>query len=166
MINMTAMWNWKKPGWLLWLLDIAFAVDVVGHLDSLNISLQGKGVFAHGLYWNLKAFQAKLQLFCTQMQYKVYLHFPTLNTVAVTEEANVKYAAMLAGLCPLSWVHSFSFWFKKQLTGTWNSILPIFIWVWKSSTFARTGAYWLAVWSVSQGKFRLKENKLVLQVTE
>ena len=33
------------------------------------------------------------------MQQKVYLNFPTLNAVAVTEEANVKYAAMLAGLC-------------------------------------------------------------------
>ena len=33
------------------------------------------------------------------MQQKVYLHFHTLNIVAVTEEANVKYATMIAGLC-------------------------------------------------------------------
>ena len=86
----------KEPGWLL---ELSFTVDIVRHLNTLNISLQGKGVFAHGLYWNVKAFQAKLQLFCTQVQQKVYLHFHTLNIIAVTEEANVKYAAILAGLC-------------------------------------------------------------------
>ena len=47
----------KKPGWLL---DLAFAVDIIGHLNTLNISLHGKGVFAYRLYWNVNPLDIEL----------------------------------------------------------------------------------------------------------
>ena len=46
-----------------WLADFAFGVDILGHLNDLNMKLQGKGVFVHELYSNVKAFKAKLLLF-------------------------------------------------------------------------------------------------------
>lgn len=33
-----------------WMIDFAFRVDVMGHLNDLNMKLQGKNVFIHRLY--------------------------------------------------------------------------------------------------------------------
>ena len=46
-----------------WVCDFAFAVDIMQKLNELNTKLQGKGVFAHELYLEVKAFQSKLKLF-------------------------------------------------------------------------------------------------------
>ena len=43
-----------------WICDFAFAVDIMQKLNELNTKLQGKGVFAHELYLEVKAFQSKL----------------------------------------------------------------------------------------------------------
>ena len=50
-----------------WICDFAFAVDIMQKLNELNTKLQGKGVFAHELYLEVKAFQSKLKLFAKQL---------------------------------------------------------------------------------------------------
>ena len=37
-----------------WVCDFAFAVDIMQELNELNTKLQGKGVFAHELYLEVK----------------------------------------------------------------------------------------------------------------
>ena len=54
----------KEMGSEEWVCDFAFAVDMMQKLNELNTKLQGKGVFAHELYLEVKAFQSKLKLFC------------------------------------------------------------------------------------------------------
>ena len=46
-----------------WICDFGFAVDIMQKLNDLNTKLQGKGVFAHELYQEVKVFQVKLKLF-------------------------------------------------------------------------------------------------------
>ena len=46
-----------------WLSDFAFAVDILDRLNELNVKLQGKDVFAHELFAEIKSFQVKLMLF-------------------------------------------------------------------------------------------------------
>ena len=42
--------------------DFDFAVDVLTNINELNTTLQGKDLFAHEIYTNVKAFQYKLTL--------------------------------------------------------------------------------------------------------
>ena len=44
-----------------WICDFAFAVDIFQKLNELSTKLQGKGVFAHEMYREVKAFQIKLK---------------------------------------------------------------------------------------------------------
>ena len=37
-----------------WLCDFAFAVDILTHMNDLNTELQGKDLFAHEMYTNVK----------------------------------------------------------------------------------------------------------------
>ena len=46
-----------------WLCDFAFAVDIFSHMNELNVKLQGKEQFVHGMYTNVTAFKSKLTLF-------------------------------------------------------------------------------------------------------
>ena len=43
-----------------WVCDFAFAVDIMQKLNELNTKLQGKGVFAHELYLEVKPFNRNL----------------------------------------------------------------------------------------------------------
>ena len=36
-----------------WLCDFAFAVDIFSHMNELNVKLQGKEQFVHGMYTNV-----------------------------------------------------------------------------------------------------------------
>ena len=45
------------------LCDFAFAVDIFYHMNELNVKLQGKEQFVHGMYTNVRAFKSKLTLF-------------------------------------------------------------------------------------------------------
>jgi len=47
----------------LWLADLGFLVDITKHLNVLNTSLQGPEAVISQLYSQIKAFEAKLQLF-------------------------------------------------------------------------------------------------------
>lgn len=65
----------------LWLADLAFLVDLIGHLNTLNKSLQGKDQLVPQLYAHMKAFRAKLCLFETQLRNFNVAHFPTLSEI-------------------------------------------------------------------------------------
>ena len=45
-----------------WLSDFAFATDIMQKMNELNKKLQGKEVFAHDLYVEVKSFQTQLAL--------------------------------------------------------------------------------------------------------
>lgn len=80
-----------------WLCDLAFSVDLFGHMNELNVKLQGKGVFAHELYSDIKAFQVKLALFSRQVKQNTLTHFPTLESVANMETTD-KYVDIITAL--------------------------------------------------------------------
>lgn len=65
-----------------WVCDFAFAVDILHKVNELNTKLQGKGVFAHEMYQEIKAFQMKLKLFAKQVKEQNFVHFPTLKSQA------------------------------------------------------------------------------------
>ena len=48
-------------------------------MNELNKKLQGKEVFAHDLYLEVKSFQTKLTLFAKQMSNENFAHFPLLK---------------------------------------------------------------------------------------
>ena len=62
------------------LSDFAFAVDIFSHVNELNVKLQGKEQFVHGIYTNVRAFNSKLTLFSRQISNISFAHFPTLAT--------------------------------------------------------------------------------------
>lgn len=78
-----------------WVCDFAFAVDILEILNELNLKLQGKGLFAHELYMELKSFQIKLQLFSNQLKNQNFSHFPKLKTLNVLCSLSKKYSCQL-----------------------------------------------------------------------
>ena len=42
------------------LCDLAFAVNILPHMNELNVKLQGKDQFVHDMYANIRAFKTKL----------------------------------------------------------------------------------------------------------
>ncbi|XP_051501690.1 general transcription factor II-I repeat domain-containing protein 2-like [Myxocyprinus asiaticus] len=71
-----------------WVCHLAFSVDVLGHLNELNLKLQGKNVFVHKLYSFVRAFKAKLVLFSQKLTHKCFTHFPTLASLEVPPHHN------------------------------------------------------------------------------
>ena len=67
-------------------------------LNELNTKLQGKGVYAHELYLEVKAFQSKLKLFAKQLNEQNFVHFPLLKTRALTQALSGKYSSQLMAL--------------------------------------------------------------------
>ncbi|XP_069007851.1 general transcription factor II-I repeat domain-containing protein 2A-like [Embiotoca jacksoni] len=45
-----------------WLCDLAFAVDILTHMNELNVKLRGKDQFVHEMYSNVRAFN---QVICS-----------------------------------------------------------------------------------------------------
>ncbi|XP_064411766.1 general transcription factor II-I repeat domain-containing protein 2A-like [Latimeria chalumnae] len=81
-----------------WVCDFAFGVDILAHLNELNVKLQGKNVFVHELYSSVKAFKVKLVLFSKQMKSKGFAHFLTLKYLEVSPEQTEKYSKILSNL--------------------------------------------------------------------
>ena len=81
-----------------WVCDFAFAVDIMQKMNELITKLQGKGVFAHELYLEEKAFQLKLKLFAKQLNEQNFVHFPLLKTRAVTQALSDKYSSQFKTL--------------------------------------------------------------------
>ncbi|CAI5638202.1 unnamed protein product [Oreochromis niloticus] len=61
-----------------WIMDLAFLVDMLCHLDRLNLTLQGKLKMLPDLVQSVFAFVNKLKLFKTHIQKGDLTHFPTL----------------------------------------------------------------------------------------
>ena len=70
----------KKMQSEVWVCNFAFAMDILQKLNELNIKLQGKDVFAHELYQEIKAFQVKLKVFAKQLSEQNFAYFPHLKT--------------------------------------------------------------------------------------
>jgi hypothetical protein len=56
--------------------DLAFPMDVTGHLNNLNKELQSKDKLTTDMYVNIKAFKVMLQLGENQLKLYNLVHFP------------------------------------------------------------------------------------------
>ena len=81
-----------------WLCDLAFAVDILTHMNELNVKLQGKDQFVNEMYTNVRAFKTNLALFSKQISNKSFAHFPTLATLKEAPQYVKKYRKSLDDL--------------------------------------------------------------------
>ena len=70
--------NYPKFSDLKWIMDLAFLVDMLCHLNRLNLNLQGKLKILPDLVQSVSAFVNKLKLFKAHIQKGDLTHFPTL----------------------------------------------------------------------------------------
>lgn len=63
---------------LRWIMDLAVLVDMLGHLDRLNLTLQGKLKMRPDPVQSVFAFVNKRKLFKAHIQKGDLTHFPTL----------------------------------------------------------------------------------------
>jgi hypothetical protein len=61
--------------------DLAFFVDVTGHLNTLNKELQGKDKLVTEMFDSIKAFKVKLRLWKNQLQVHISVHFSHLKSL-------------------------------------------------------------------------------------
>jgi len=81
-----------------WMSDFAFATDIMQKMNELNKELQGKRVFGHDLYLEVKSFQTKLTLFAKQMSNENFAHFSLLQTQSVNATSAQRYSGHITGL--------------------------------------------------------------------
>ncbi|XP_074513994.1 general transcription factor II-I repeat domain-containing protein 2A-like [Sebastes fasciatus] len=81
-----------------WIADLGFAVDVTALMNELNVKLQCRGLFVHGMYSAVKAFMRKLQLLSSQMKDNILTHLPTLKEATKSADHLDKYSSMLEAL--------------------------------------------------------------------
>ncbi|KAK1875444.1 General transcription factor II-I repeat domain containing protein 2, partial [Dissostichus eleginoides] len=62
-----------------WLEKLHFMVDMTGHLNMLNKSLQGKGSTALQMLEDILAFERKMTVFARDVQKGTFSHFPSLR---------------------------------------------------------------------------------------
>ena len=70
--------NYPELSDLKWIMDLAFLVDMLYHLNRLNLNLQGKLKILPDLMQSVSAFVNKLKLFKAHIQREDLTHFPTL----------------------------------------------------------------------------------------
>ncbi|KAI0209916.1 Zinc finger MYM-type protein 6, partial [Lamellibrachia satsuma] len=89
---------------LKWIMDLAFLVDMLCHLDRLNLTLQGKLKMLPDLVQSVFAFVNKLKLFKTHIQKGDLTHFPTLLkasgqvTSAALNKQTARYVTLVENL--------------------------------------------------------------------
>ncbi|XP_077341985.1 general transcription factor II-I repeat domain-containing protein 2A-like [Lithobates pipiens] len=89
---------------LEWVMDLAFLVDMLCHLDKLNLTLQGKLKMLPDLVQSVFAFVNKLNLFKAHIQKGDLTHFPTLLkasgqvTSVVLNKQRARYATLVEKL--------------------------------------------------------------------
>ena len=66
-----------------WLADLAFLTDITGHLNALNLRLQGKSHFIFDMYQELHAFRLKLRLLCSNLQAGNLTHLETCSSFKI-----------------------------------------------------------------------------------
>jgi hypothetical protein len=79
-----------KIGCEEWRYEMMFAADVFEKLNELNVTLQGKGLFAHEMWKHVKSLKAKLGLFARQAGEGNFCHFPLLGKQKVPESVSAK----------------------------------------------------------------------------
>jgi len=62
-----------------WRYELMFASDVFEKSHNLNMTLQGKGLFAHEMLRHVRSFQTKVGLFARQAGEGKFCHFPLLG---------------------------------------------------------------------------------------
>ena len=96
--NYPELWDLK------WIMDLAFLVDMLCHLNRLNLNLQGKLKILPDLVQSVSAFVNKLKLFKAHIQRGDLTHFPTLLkasgqvTIAILNKQKAIYATLLETL--------------------------------------------------------------------
>ena len=68
--------NYPELSDLKWIMDLAFFVDMLCHLNRLNLNLQGKLKILPDLVQSVSAFVNKLKLFQAHIQSGDLTHFP------------------------------------------------------------------------------------------
>ncbi|KAI4888758.1 hypothetical protein NFI96_007104 [Prochilodus magdalenae] len=86
-----------------WILDLAFLVDMLHHLDRLNLDLQGKLKMLPDLVQSVFAFVNKLKLFKTHLKKGELTHFPSVSNASaqaaeVLKRRTAHYATLLENL--------------------------------------------------------------------
>lgn len=62
-----------------WIERVAFLTDITGHLNTLNLQLQGKKLFITDMFHSVTAFENKLHLFSSQLSSANVMHFERLQ---------------------------------------------------------------------------------------
>ncbi|XP_049772201.1 general transcription factor II-I repeat domain-containing protein 2A-like [Schistocerca cancellata] len=75
-----------------------FAADIFEKLNELNVTLQGKGLFAHEMWTHAKAFKTKLGLFARQANDGQFCHIPLLEKQKVPGSVSAKIRNYLQSL--------------------------------------------------------------------
>ncbi|RXM32299.1 General transcription factor II-I repeat domain-containing protein 2 [Acipenser ruthenus] len=66
-----------------------FLSDIFGHLNTLNLELQGRDKTIIDLVEKLNAFQSKLSLFSSDLHLQKLLHFPQLRNFTASSSVKV-----------------------------------------------------------------------------
>ena len=96
--------NYPELSDVKWIKDLAFLVDILCHLNRLNLNLQGKLKIMPDLLQSVSAFVNKLKLFKAHIQRGDLTHFPTLLkasgkvTIAILNKQKAIYATLLETL--------------------------------------------------------------------
>jgi len=81
-----------------WLNDLAFLVDITGHLNKLNVNLQGSNTLFTNLCNDVASFKKKLTLFIGQLVQARYENFPRLKERAAYDIDADRYAGKVETL--------------------------------------------------------------------
>ncbi len=81
-----------------WFLDLVFLVDIITHLNNLNMKLQGKDQLINNLFDHMKGFQIKFRLWGSQLSKNNGVHFQNLHARATTNNDLTKFAHKLNAL--------------------------------------------------------------------
>ena len=96
--------NYPELSDLEWILDLAFLVDMLYHLNRLNLNLQGKIKILPDLVQSVLAFVNKLKLFKAHIEKGDLTHFPTLlktskKVTSITlNKQTIRYAKLIETL--------------------------------------------------------------------
>ena len=96
--------NYPELSDFKWIMDLAFLVDMLCHLNRLNQNLQGKLKILPDLVQSVSAFVNKLNLFKAHIQRGDLTHFPNLLkasgqvTIAILNKQKAIYATLLETL--------------------------------------------------------------------
>ena len=66
------------------LQDLLFLTDVMQHLQSLNLSLQGKEKNLSDLAQTIFSFRKKIKLFQRDLTLKTFNHFPQMKKIIIS----------------------------------------------------------------------------------